>query len=42
VIVLWIIEARLSPQLTGDLDGIDAGRPPPGLLIADTVDSAVM
>ena len=37
-----IIEPGLSPKLTGDLDGIDAGRGPPGLLIAGAMDRAMM
>ena len=32
----------MSPQLTGDLDGVDAGRRPPGLLIAGAMDRAMM
>ena len=40
--ILWIIEPGLSPQLTGDLDGVDAGRLPPGLLIAGAMDRAMM
>ena len=42
MMLLRIIEPSLSPQLTGDLNGIDAGRPPPGLLVAGAVDGAVM
>ena len=42
VMLLRIIEPGLPPQLTGDLDRIDAGRRPPGLLIADAMDRAVM
>ena len=40
--LLRIIEPGLSPQLTGDLDGVDVGRLPPGLLIAGTMDRAMM
>jgi hypothetical protein len=42
VMLLRIIEPGLSPQLTGDLDGVDAGRRPPGLLVAGAMDRAVM
>ena len=40
--ILRIIEPGLSPELTGDLDGVDAGRLPPGLLVAGAMDRAVM
>ena len=40
--ILRIIEPGLSPELTGDLDGVDTGRLPPGLLIAGAMDRAVM
>ena len=40
--LLRIIEPGLSPQLTGDLDGVDSGRLPPGLLIAGAMDRAMM
>ena len=40
--LLRIIEPGLLPQLTGDSDGVDAGRRPPGLLIAGAMDRAVM
>src|SRR5262249_1671661 len=40
--LLRIIEPGLSPQVTGDLDGVDAGRLPPGLLVAGAMDGAVM
>src|SRR5215510_16073157 len=40
--VLRIIEPGVSPKLTGDLDGIDAGRRPPGLLIAGAMNRAMM
>ena len=39
---LRIIEPGLSPQLAGDLQGIDAGRRPPGLLVPGAMDGAVM
>ena len=42
VMILRIIEPGLSPELPGDLDGIDAGRLPPGLLVAGAMDGAVM
>ena len=42
VTILRIIEPGLSPELTGDLDGVDAGRLPPGLLVAGAMDRAVM
>src|SRR5262249_17329554 len=37
-----IIEPGLSPELAGDLNGVDAGRLPPGLLVAGAMDGAVM
>ena len=37
-----IVEPGLSPKLTSDLNGIDAGRLPPGLLVAGAMDRAVM
>ena len=40
--ILRIIEPGLSPELTGDLDGVDAGRRPPGLLVAGAMNRAVM
>ena len=40
--ILRIIEPGLSPELTGDLDGVDAGRRPPGLLVAGAMDRAMM
>src|SRR5262245_64272165 len=40
--LLRIIESGLSPELTGDLNGVDAGRFPPGLLIASAMDRPVM
>ena len=42
VMLLRIIEPGLSPELTGDLDGVDAGRLPPGLLVAGAMNRAVM
>src|SRR5215813_10265558 len=39
---LRIIEPGLPPELTGDLNGIDAGRLPPGPLVAGAMDRAVM
>ena len=42
MVLLRIIEPGLSPELTGDLNGIDAGRLPPGLLVAGAMDRAVM
>src|SRR5262249_2605845 len=40
--LLRIIESGLSPQLTGDLNGGDAGRLPPRLLVPGALDGAVM
>ena len=40
--LLRIIEPGLSPELTGDLNGIDAGRLPPRLLVASAMDRPVM
>src|SRR5262245_47767625 len=40
--LLRIIESGLSPELTGDLNGVDAGRLPPGLLVAGAMDRPVM
>ena len=40
--LLRIIESGLSPELPGDLDGVDAGRLPPRLLVAGAMDRAVM
>ena len=42
VTLLRIIEPGLSPELTGDFNGVDAGRLPPGLLVASAMDRAVM
>ena len=40
--LLPITESGLSPELAGDLNGVDAGRLPPGPLIAGAMDGAVM
>src|SRR4051812_42668664 len=37
-----IIEPGLAPELAGDLDGVDPGCRPPGLLIAGAMDRAMM
>jgi hypothetical protein len=42
VTLLPIIESGLSPKLTGDFDGIDTGRLPPGLLVTGAMNRAVM
>ena len=42
MMLLRIIEPGLSPELAGDLNGIDARRLPPGLLVAGAMDGAVM
>ena len=42
MMLLRIIEPGLPPQLTGDFYGVDAGRLPPGLLIAGAMDRAMM
>src|SRR5262249_44545204 len=39
---LSLIYAGVFPQFTGDLVWIDAGRPPPGSLVAGTMDRAMM
>jgi len=39
---LRIIEPGLSPELTSDLNGIDAGRLPPCPFVAGAMDRAVM
>src|SRR5262249_22829514 len=39
---LRIIETDLPPELPGDHNWIDAGRLPPGLLVAGAMDGAVM
>src|SRR5262245_25046963 len=36
------MQPGLSPELTGNLNGVDAGRLPPGLLVAGAMDRAVM
>src|SRR2546422_4426591 len=40
--LLRIIEPGLPPELPGDLDWVNAGRLPPGLLVAGAMDRAVM
>ena len=40
--MLRIVEPSLLPELTGDLDGIDASGVPPGLLVAGAVNRTVM
>src|SRR5262249_21645690 len=40
--LLRILEPGLSPELPGDLDGVDAGGLPPGLLVAGAMDGAMM
>jgi hypothetical protein len=40
--ILRTIEPGLSPELTGDPNRVDAGRLPPGLLVAGAMDGAVM
>src|SRR5262249_36384275 len=42
VALLPIIESGLSPELTGDLNGVDAGGLPPRLLVAGAMDGPVM
>ena len=42
MMLLRIIEPGLSPELAGDLDGVDAGRLPPRPLVAGAMDGAVM
>jgi hypothetical protein len=37
-----MVEPGLLPKLTGDLDGVDAGRLPPGLFVAGAMDGTVM
>ena len=39
---LSLVYAGVFPQFTGDLVWIDAGRPPPGTLVAGAMDGAVM
>jgi len=40
--LLRIIKPGLPPEVAGDPNGIDAGRLPPGLLVASAMDRAVM
>jgi hypothetical protein len=40
--LLRITEPGLSPELPGHVDGVDAGRLPPGRLVAGAMDCAVM
>ena len=40
--LLRIIEPGLPPELPGDLNWVNAGRLPPGLLVAGAMDGAVM
>jgi len=42
LMLLRIIEPGLPPELTGDLDGVDAGRLPPRLLVAGAMNRTVM
>ena len=42
VTILRTIAPRLSPELTSDLDGVDAGRLPPGLFVGGAMNRAVM
>ena len=42
MLLLRIIEPGLSPELPGDLDGVDAGGLPPGLLVAGAMERPVM
>jgi hypothetical protein len=42
VTILRMVEPGLLPKLTGDLDGVDAGRHPPGLFVAGAMDGTVM
>jgi len=39
---LRITAPRLSPEVMSDLDGVDAGRLPPGLLVGGAMNRAVM
>jgi hypothetical protein len=39
---LRAVAPRSCPELTGDLDGVDAGRPPPSLLVAGAMNRAVV
>ena len=40
--IVRIIEPGLPPELTSDLERVDPGRRPPGLLVAGAMDRAVM
>jgi hypothetical protein len=40
--MLRIVEPGLLPELTGDLDGIDASGVPPSLLVAGAMNRTVM
>ena len=40
--IVRIIEPGVPPELTGDFDGVDPGRRPPGPLIAGAMDRAMM
>ena len=42
VMLLPITESGLSPELAGDLNEVDAGRLPPGPLVASAMDGTVM
>jgi hypothetical protein len=42
LVTILRIAPRLSPELTSDLDGVDAGRLPPGLLVGGAMNRAVM
>src|SRR5262245_26156450 len=37
-----MVEPGLPPELMGNLDGVDAGRLPPGSLVVGAMDGAVM
>ena len=40
--IVRIIEPGLPPELTGDFDGVDPGRRPPGPLVAGAMNRAMM
>jgi hypothetical protein len=42
LVVLQIMEPAFSPEVTGNLKGFDAGRLPPGMLVAGAMNRAVM
>ena len=42
MMILRIIEPGLSPELTGDFDGVDPGRLPPGGFISYAVHQPMM